>query len=105
MLVYSRGHGTGKKRQRAFFYACPRARVGVCGNDLDVPMATADGAALAILTEDVLSADAIERALTKLVALLDGPEEDVAEKRARLTATAKKAEAEIMISCGSWRME
>ena len=94
MLVYSRGHGTGKKRQRAFFYACPRARVGVCGNDLDVPMATADGAALAMVTEDVLSADVIERALTKLVALLDGPVEDVAEKRARLTATAKKAEAE-----------
>ena len=64
MLVYSRGHGSGKKRQRVFYYACPRARVGVCRNDLEVSMATADGAALAILREDVLSADVIERAFT-----------------------------------------
>lgn len=46
------------------------------------------------MTEDVLSANVVERALAKLVALLDGPEEATAEKRTRLTATAKKAEAE-----------
>jgi hypothetical protein len=38
-----------------------------------------------MMTEDVLSADVVDRALAKLVALLDGPAEDVAEKRARLT--------------------
>jgi site-specific DNA recombinase len=94
MLVYSRAHGTGKKRQRVFFYGCPRARVDVCRNDLEVPMTTADAAAVEMMTTDVLSADVIERAMTKLVALLDGPEEDVAEKRERLTAAATKAERE-----------
>jgi hypothetical protein len=47
-----------------------------------------------MMTEDVLTADVVERALVKLVALLDGPAEDVAERRARLMAAVKKAAAE-----------
>jgi site-specific DNA recombinase len=90
MQVYSRSHG----RARAFFYGCPRSRVGRCANDLQVPMTVADRAALAVMTDDVLDAQVVERALMKLVTLLDGPEEDVAARRARLTDVVKTAERE-----------
>ena len=45
MLVYSR-KGATTRAARAFFYACPRARVGVCQNTLEVDMETAYAAAL-----------------------------------------------------------
>lgn len=94
MLVYSR-KGDGNKRTRSFFYACPRARVDLCRNDLEVPMATGDAAALAMMSEDVLSADVVELAITKLLAMLDGPADDVAARRARVTAALRKAEREL----------
>jgi hypothetical protein len=55
LQVYSRAHG----RRRAYFYGCPRARVARCGNDLLVPMEIADDATIAIMTEDVLSAEGL----------------------------------------------
>jgi hypothetical protein len=81
MLVYSRSHG----KKRAFFYGCPRARVGLCRNDLEAPMPIADTAALAMMNEDVLAPDVIERALKKLMAKFAEPAEDVAATRKRLT--------------------
>jgi site-specific DNA recombinase len=71
MLVYSR-KGDSSKRTRAFFYACPRARVDLCRNNLEVPMAMADAAALGMMTEVVLSPDVVSLALDKLMAMLDG---------------------------------
>ena len=51
LQVYSRSHG----RQRAFFYGCPRSRVDLCTNNLEVPMATADAAALGMMADDTLA--------------------------------------------------
>lgn len=83
MLVYSRSHG----RQRAFFYGCPRARVELCRNDLEVQMDTADAAALEIIGDDVLSPDVIALALDKLMAMCEAPAESVDVRRGKLTDT------------------
>ena len=91
MLVYSRSHG----KRRAFFYACPRARVALCRNDLEVPMETADAAALEIIADDVLSPDVIELAIEKLLAMFDAPAEDVDTRRRRLTDGLRKVEKEL----------
>ena len=93
MAVYSRKGGS--RGQRAFFYACPRARVDRCGNDLEVRMETADSAALSMLADDVLAPDVVELALTKLTDMLDSPAEDVAARRARLTASLQQSEKEL----------
>ena len=86
MQIYTRQHG----RKRVGFYGCPRARVDLCPNDLEVPMATADAAALGMMADDVLSADVVALALDKLMAMLDAPVEDVNAKRARLAATLRR---------------
>jgi DNA invertase Pin-like site-specific DNA recombinase len=93
MLVYSRKGTTGKSRQ--FYYACPRARVGVCANDLEVSMGMADATAVAIVGDDVLAPDVVTRALEKLMAMFDGPAEDVAARRARLAASVRKVDGEL----------
>ena len=91
MLVYSRSHG----KRRAFFYACPRARVALCRNDLEVAMETADAAALEIIVDDVLSRDVIELAIEKLLAMFDTPAEDEDARRRRLTDGLRKVEKEL----------
>ncbi|MCZ6918505.1 MAG: recombinase family protein, partial [Gemmatimonadetes bacterium] len=93
MSVFSR---KGSKRgQRVFYYGCPRARVDRCLNDLEVPMTVADAAALGMMSDDVLSPDVVELALTKLTDMLNGPVEDVTARRARATAKQRKAEKEL----------
>jgi Recombinase zinc beta ribbon domain len=91
MLVYSRSHG----KQRAFFYACPRARVDLCANGLEVPMLVADAAVLGMMADEVLSPEVIELALDKLIAMVDAPAEDVNAKRKRLTESLRKPEREL----------
>ena len=91
MQVYSRSHG----RKRAFFYGCPRAHVGRCTNDLDVPMTVADAAALGIVADDVLSPDVIALAIDKLLAMVDAPPKTANARRAQMGAALKKVENEL----------
>ena len=91
MLVYSRK----SPRQRAFFYGCPRARVDLCRNNLEVPMETADAAALEIIADDVLSPDVIELAIEKLMAMFDAPAENINDRRGRIADGLRKVEKEL----------
>ena len=95
MLIYPRTHGSPGRRKRVFFYECPRAKVGLCANDLAAPMTMADEAALAMLTEDVLAPEVVELALRKLMAKLDAPEEDAAVSRKRVTESLRATEKEL----------
>ena len=76
--------------QRAFFYACPRARVDLCRNSLEVPMETADAAALEIVADEVLSPDVIELAIERLMRMFDAPVENVNARRKRLLDAGRK---------------
>jgi hypothetical protein len=77
MQIYTRQHG----RARAAFYGCPRSRVDRCTNTLLVRMEAADAAALGIMSEDVLDDAVINRALDKLLARFNGPEETDGSRR------------------------
>lgn len=89
--VYSRSHG----KRRALFYGCPRARVDLCPNDLEVPMGMADAAALGMLADDLPEPEVIELAIDKLLVLLDGPAEDVDARRERLAAALAQTQTEL----------
>jgi hypothetical protein len=91
LQIYSRSH----RRQRAFFYGCPRSRVGRCTNTLEVRMETADRAALAMMTDDVLASEVVTSALDKLMAKFAGAEEDADARRVRITATLKTVGKEL----------
>jgi len=58
-------------------------------------MAIADAAALSMITDDALSPEVIELALDKLVAMLDGPAQNSAERRMTLTDALKKVAREL----------
>lgn len=91
LVIYSRSHG----RQRAFFYGCPRARVDLCENDLDVRMEQADEAALSMIADEVLAPAVIALALDKLFAMLDAPTETPAARRTRLAEALAQVDAEL----------
>lgn len=95
MLIYPRTHGSPGARKRVYVYACPRARVDLCRNDLEVPMPMADAAALGIIADEVLSPDVVELAIDKLVAMFDVPAEDMDARRVRLTDGLRKVEKEL----------
>jgi len=95
LVAYPRVHGRPGARKRVHCYACPRARVGVCRNDLEVPLSMADEAALAMMSGDVLSPAVVDLAIEKVVALLDGPPEDTAARRKQLTSALAKTEREL----------
>ena len=103
MLIYPRTHGSPGHRKRVFVYACPRALVSLCANDLEVPMAMADAAALGIIADEVLSPNVIELAIDKLMAMVDAPTEKVDVRRTRLTAALRKVEKELAYPPGGCR--
>ncbi len=95
MLIYPRTHGSPGHRQRVYVYACPRARVDLCANDLEVPMPVADAAALGIITDEVLAPEVVDLAIDKLMAMFDVAPDDAAARRARLTDGLRKVEREL----------
>ena len=95
LIAYPRTHGSPGKRKRAHVYACPRAKVDRCSNDLEVLMPTADAAALAMMTDDVLAPEVVESAIAKLLKMVDGAPEETGAKRKRLTTVLSKTETEL----------
>src|SRR5207253_1562469 len=80
------------------YYACTRHHLrgdSVCGNRLQMHMATADAEVLAVLEQDVLNPEAIRLAMELTVERYRARPGDIEAQRAALQADLRRAEREI----------
>ena len=89
-----RDHG----RKRAFFYACSTYRrrgKTIRANSDEVPLALADDKVLAIIEQDLLQPQVVERALARTLEILKGEGGASAAQRELLGADLLKIEKEL----------